>query len=865
MSEKAYKDHIIVHALPSSEEFSPRVGGGNKRSPFQGNRLLHGKRLTDEYESAIEQQRNHADSGYRITFSSFPGEDLPLTSLEKNSDGGPHLLSSYKEKNEDSDVDFTGTMRATIYVPKGHKEYIEKKLQRYTQDAADKKDKLRNSQLIESISVIRTATVRDLWTDAAEEFPTDGKEHWWEVWLVDSRKTTLTCFQNFVEKNHLQTSGQYLGFSDCSVILVKATINQFEEEDNLLGILAELRSPHDTAKFIENLTPSEQRKWVDDVLSRLTLAGKNSPTVCILDGGVQREHPLLVDSLSKDAVLSARPGSSDQRWLPDPPYIAIRKNAHGTEMAGLALYGNLDQAVQSDGPVRLNHRLESVRILPIQGVNDPSHYASITASATKVIEESPQGNTHPRTYMMAVTSDKRDDDSEYSEGRPTSWSSAIDALSFGRSIEYQDNDEHFAILTRDSNKKVPRLFIISAGNIDPQNKNYDGINPHDESDTEPIGDPAQAWNALTVGAYASDDKIPSEPSYEGYSPASKYGDLLATSRTSVMFDGSCWPVKPDVVAPGGNYMTSSTGTLDFIPGSGILTTKPVYAGSGFFTLTKDTSAATAQVAAIAASIQAKYPHLRPETVRALIVHSAEWTDEMRKQFNEDAETCLRRYGMGVPSAERALYCASNSPTLIAESKISPFWDDPKTDNHNHTSHEMNIHQLPWPEEVLESLGNSIVRLRLTLSYFIEPNPSRRGWKGRYAYPSFGLRFALQRRNETINQLRSRVNGKVSNSGNRTARRAKEHFILSDKQEHAPGSIHSCIWEGPAIDIAHANAVAIYPTTGWWKERPQFDQSQEGVNYSLIMSLQTAATDVDLWTPINNANKIISPVTSSIEW
>ena len=65
--------------------------------------------------------------------------------------------------------------------------------------------------------------------------------------------------------------------------VVKATINQFEEEDNLLGILAELRSPHDTAKFIENLTPSEQRKWVDDVLSRLTLAGKNSPTVCILE------------------------------------------------------------------------------------------------------------------------------------------------------------------------------------------------------------------------------------------------------------------------------------------------------------------------------------------------------------------------------------------------------------------------------------------------------------------------------------------------------------------------------------------------------------------------------------------------------
>lgn len=866
MSEKAHKDHIVIHALPISEEFSPRVGGGSKLSPFQGNRLLHGKKLTGEYENAIKQQQNHADSGYRITFLSFPGEELPLSSLEKNSDGEPHLLSSYEEKNADSDTHLPGTTRATIYVPKKRKGYIEKKLQRYTQDAADGKNKLRNSQLVERISAIRPATVRDLWTDATEKFPADDKEHWWEVWLVDSTKTTFTCFQNFVEKYHLQTSGPYLGFSNCSVILVKATINQFEEDNNLLGVLAELRSPQDTAKFIENLTPVDQKCWVDDVLSRTTPAGKNSPTVCILDGGIQREHPLLVASLSKDAVLSARPGLPGQNWLPYPPPLAVRENAHGTEMAGLALYGDLDRAVQSNGPIKLNHRLESVRILPRQGANDPSHYASITASATKVIEESPQGNTHNRTYMMAVTSDKHDDGSVYSEGQPTSWSSAIDALSFGQSIEYQNSEEHFAILTCNPNKKIPRLFIISAGNINLQNKNYTDINPHDESDTEPIGNPAQAWNALTVGAYASDDKIPAKPIYKGYSPVSKDGDLLATSRTSVMFNGSCWPVKPDVVAPGGNYMTSPTGTLDFIPSSGILTTKPVYAGSGFFTLTKDTSAATAQVAAIAASIQAKYPQLRPETVRALIVHSAEWTEEMRKQFNENAETCLRRYGMGVPNAERALYCASNSPTLITESKIRPFWDDPKTKNHNYTSHEMNIHQLPWPEEVLESLGNSIVRLRLTLSYFIEPNPSRRGWKGRYAYPSFGLRFALQRQNETINQLRSRLNGKAPNSGNRSAKRAKEHFILSDKQEHAPGSIHSCIWEGPAIDIAHANAVAIYPTAGWWKERPQFDQSQEGVNYSLIMSLQTEATNVDLWTPIREANAIASHVVAShVEW
>jgi hypothetical protein len=43
-----------------------------------------------------------------------------------------------------------------------------------------------------------------------------------------------------------------------------------------------------------------------------------------------------------------------------------------------------------------------------------------------------------------------------------------------------------------------------------------------------------------------------------------------------------------------------------------------------------TSAATAQVARIAAAISADYPELWPETVRALVVHSAEWTAVMRK-------------------------------------------------------------------------------------------------------------------------------------------------------------------------------------------------------------------------------------------
>lgn len=857
------KDHIIVHSRPQSEDFRPRnAGSSEKEYSIPENRVSHGKTLIQAYEKALEEQRDHTDDGFRMLFSSQPDEDMPLQSLERAGAGQVQLLSSYFTVSG-TEKDAQKTLHANVYIPSNRKDYIGKKLRSYVQTALDESNnKPANANLVDRIASIRSARARDLWTDVFSEFPSnEDQKYWWEVWLINAKRDTVERFEKFVDQNGLQTSGHYLGFADRSVILVEATAQQLDQASSLLGILAELRKPHDTAEFIENLEPKEQKEWADDVLSRVMPASNNAPTVCILDKGVQREHPLLRDSLDANDVLSAYSDSNDLNWNPSPPRYAQGEDAHGTEMAGLALYGDLGKIVQSSGPIPLNHRLESVRILPVRGQNKPAHYADITASAASVVEQHTQSN-HRRTYMMAVTSSEHEEP-DYSAGQPTSWSSAIDALSFGQSIQYADNDEHFAVLSREPKERHPRLFVISAGNLNIMRDDYQTDDPHSESDTEPVGDPAQSWNALTVGAYANDDRIPirRDDCYKGYSPLSPSGDLLATSRTSVMFDRNKWPIKPDVVASGGNYVAQPGGTPDFIPELGILTTRFFSAGNGLFTVTKDTSAATAQVAAIAAQIQAKYPKLRPETVRALIVHSAEWTDEMRKQFDEDSETCLRRYGMGIPDIERALYSASNATTLVAESVIHPYRKS--SNGTNYISREMNIHQLPWPKTALEALGNQQVQLRLTLSYFIEPNPSRRGWNGRYTYPSFGLRFALQRRNETMYQFRRRLNENVERRGMESiAERDSAHFILSDRQEREPGSIRSCIWEGPAIDIAQTNAVAIMPTNGWWKERPQFDQSNVGVHYSLIMSLRTASTDVDLWTEINNANVIATPTIST---
>ena len=69
--------------------------------------------------------------------------------------------------------------------------------------------------------------------------------------------------------------------------------------------------------------------------------------------------------------------------------------------------------------------------------------------------------------------------------------------------------------------------------------------------------PAQSWNALTIGAYSAEDDMAGAPTgFAGYAPIAPRGELAPVSRTSVVFDRKKWPLKPDVVADGGNVAAS---------------------------------------------------------------------------------------------------------------------------------------------------------------------------------------------------------------------------------------------------------------------------------------------------------------------
>ena len=264
---------------------------------------------------------------------------------------------------------------------------------------------------------------------------------------------------------------------------------------------------------------------------------------------------------------------------------------------------------------------------------------------------------------------------------------------------------------------------------------------------------------------------------------------------------------------------------------------------------------------MAAQIQVKYPDAWPETIRALMVHSAELTDVMIRQFllapnptKQDYARLLRICGYGVPNLERALYCASNSLTLISEAELQPF--DRRDDQY--ITRDMHLYSLPWPNEILSGLGETLVRMRVTLSYFVEPGPGEVGWENRYRYASHALRFEVNGPGESEGEFVRRVNNQARDDGDHPGTEGPgDRWLFGDARN--VGSIHSDIWQGQAAELAGSNKIAVYPAVGWWRERHHLKRWNKKARYSLIVSIQTPEQSEDIYIPVEQLVRVTIPI------
>lgn len=815
--------HIFLTGNVIAEKFTTTSkGGGHPNIPLR-DRTSHSEILLHKFdeiwrERSNQNQQREAEQiptreGTYLSFTSAANFDLITKSLENLTKGIRLLNISEITVNENN-----RQVRATVYIPKGKEAHFINKINQY-QSEETKKGEPKNAPLVNSIEDVSLALLESFWTDNVRLIP-DENPKWCEVWLNVNTKehkeqAQIIAFNATLENIGIESKPNSIIFPERAVLLINANQNQLIELMMQSDLLAEFRLGQEPAGFWVNESSIEQQAWVENLLQRIRLPDSNVK-VCILDTGVNNGHQLLQVIIDDENTLTVKPawGTNDHEF----------RSGHGTLMAGIAGYGKLEKALTSTDTVILTHQLCSVKILPPRNMSaTPKElWGDITAQGISRAEI--QNPTIFLIYCMAVTSTD-----DVNRGRPSSWSGAIDNLAFG-------------------NEENQRLLIVSAGNIrdDQLWRNY----PNSNFVTS-IENPAQSWNALTVGAFT--EKVQTnDTNYSNYVPIAKEGELSPYSTTSLLWEKK-WPIKPDVVFEGGNLLKASDNSVSPHEDLELLSTSKSFNIKPFDTINA-TSAATAQAAWFAARIAYEYTNAWPETIRGLIVHSASWNDAMFRQMNVrssnrgDYSSLLKVFGYGLPDLDKALYNQESAFTFISQEVIQPFGFNNKGQTETNQIHLFNF---PWPEDLLLSLGEIPVKLKITLSYFIQPGAGEIGWKDKYRYQSHGLRFDINNIGEDEDTFRKRINVAAREEDEEVNGNSGAGRWTIGINNRSNGSIHSDYWQGTAADLASCHFIAVYPVIGWWRERKHLGQVKNKTRYSLIVSLETPAQDIQLYTAVTN--------------
>ncbi len=826
-----YKHFFLENAV-KSEKYRPKAGGNDNRRFPPRNRETHSKKLIDKLNKIWEERKREGENrsaeklstkdGTYLTFSSDIGFDLKTESLEDRRKG-IRLLNVKEEDLEDSQT----IIRATVYIPSGSEGHFLNKITDY-QEKQSEKGIPRNAKLINSIEDISFALLESLWTDPIHQMP-QAHAKWCEVWLnVNSEenreKAQVQAFKTLLDSLNIKFKENFILFPERAVMLIEANKADLYELIKQSDYLAEFRTGQEPAGFWTSQNSLEQQQWVDDLLKKINIE-ETSVSICLLDSGVNNGHPLLNPILPDENMLTANPD-----W---GTYDHYNGTGHGTLMAGIAGYGNLEAALESNNEITLTHNLISVKLLPprTQEKIPFELWGDITSQCISRAEIN--NNENSIVFCMPVTSTQGTD-----KGKPSSWSGAIDKITFG------DGEN-------------TKLIIISAGNVKENYKIYPQTNF-----ITPVENPAQSWNALTVGAYTEMYNVKDE-NYIDYKLIASRDELSPYSTTSLTWNEK-WPIKPDLVFEGGNRLIDSDGhdmgheDLETLSTSKIIF-KP-------FSTIWATSGATAQASFFAAKVQYQYPEAWPETIRGLMVHSAEWKDAMINQMEVDfarkktVQKLLKVFGYGVPNLSKAIYSQESAFTFIIQEHIQPF---SYNDEGRPVTNEIHFFELPWPKELLLDLSELDVKLKITLSFFIEPGAGEIGWKNKYRYQSHGLNFDVNNKNETIEDFRKRVNFAAREDGENISGNSGSDRWLIGTNGRKHGSIHADIWEGTAADLSQCNLIAIYPIIGWWRERKHLNHVENKARYSLIISLETPKEDVMLYTTIKNMIEVPIDVTTDI--
>ncbi|GAB2721470.1 hypothetical protein GCM10011495_29330 [Hymenobacter frigidus] len=352
------------------------------------------------------------------------------------------------------------------------------------------------------------------------------------------------------------------------------------------------------------------------------------PIIGVIDTGVSRHTPLAPLIVSED-------------YSTDGTNAAHDADGHGTSVAAFAALGH-----QLAGVVTGTLEADA-RILPIKVLNGNHGYISHQDVGSLIIRAR---ETHGvRIFVLAV--------------------------GYANPLRNDESHSDYAFYLDQLAQELDVLIVIATGNYKQFAIETSTCPDHYLSEDTNLCSPAESMNNLTVGSIGSnleDDAPITQDSFP-------FTDSTLPTVYSRKFhlDSNRWKMKnkqffkPDVLYPGGNYsqVRRPMGPqLDDAAATGIqyLSIEP----GKFFERGMGTSYSAPLVANIAAKLLRRYPALRLQSIKALIVNGAERVN--MDSYKHILQTHQQRgiAGNGVPVPERCLSSDHSEITVVVEDTIT---------------------------------------------------------------------------------------------------------------------------------------------------------------------------------------------------
>lgn len=361
----------------------------------------------------------------------------------------------------------------------------------------------------------------------------------------------------------------------------------------------------------------------------------DAPRIAVLDAGLVTGQPLLAPAVghAQGYVLPHRSPDDAEPW-------------HGTSVAGLALYGDIEAAIASGKFVPCLF-LVSGRVFNHDG---DDHTEFVENAVERAVRD-----LHAGFGCRVFNLSYGDLNKVYAGGHVRGLAYTLDRLT----------------------RELGVVFVVSTGNLSLEGLPADPLASFPDyllEETARLVDPATALNAVTVGGLARHEATRGQqqrPELIEDRPIARTGHPFPLTRSGPTVNGA---IKPDFVDHAGNLAIVQLTRRTTHRGLGVVTTNGGFAGGHAFREEVGTSFAAPAVAHRAAKLLRRVPTASHNLLRAMLGAHAQWPAPSVPLLNpndnaEGREKLTRLVGYGCINDHALEHSLDNVVSLICEEQI----------------------------------------------------------------------------------------------------------------------------------------------------------------------------------------------------